>query len=205
MNRHRLPLLLGGLAGVALLLSLAAALFYNPLPPEDQQAEAYLVALSNSMSRGSVASEWAGTHGTTAAAMVRVMVRPDSLLTRMYCRVYDLMPTSLKQRYPRPIDGPERGVLVPVNLMNRTDAAEALPALAAFLTDPRIINREVGLKLFRHLGAMEPDELMNPALKGLEDTNALVQLHALESLQKVWPTQPDLTRRITELRHELKP
>ncbi len=207
MKRRPLQRLIGGIAVVALLL-LAGALAYSlhyRVPAEDRVAEDFLSTMSRQRSRGISPSEVKTNPPVPVPALVRVMVRPDSAFTRLYRKTWDNLPSWLKRHCPRPLDERTRGVLVRMYLMNHENQADALPVLAAALTNPHSGNRTAALALFHDVGIWVPDTIVEPALKGLQDTNAAVQLQVLESLQKVWPTQPDLARRIDEMRHEAKP
>ena len=192
---------------VALLL-LAGALTYSlryRVPAEDRVAEDFLSTMSRQRSRGTSPSDAKATAPVPVSALVRIMVRPDSAFTRLYRKTWDNLPTWLKRHCPRPMDERTRGVLVRMYLMDHENQAEALPVLAAALTNPHSGNRAAALALFHDVGTWVPDTIVEPALKGLQDTNAAVQLQVLESLQKVWPTQPDLARRIEEMRRVVKP
>lgn len=204
MNRRRLHLLLGGLAIVALLLAVSAILFHREVPPEDRQAEELLRDMNRGVFR--VANpEWAvKEEAVPVAALVRVMVRADDPITKIYRQIWDVLPSWLKRRCPRPLDERTRGLFVRMSLMRRANSAQALPVLAAVLTDPRSGNREAALNLFQDAGAWVPDELVKRSLKGLQDPDPAVQLQVLESLSPTWPNQPDLQRRIGELRREVK-
>ena len=192
---------------VAVLL-LAVALTYslrNRVPPEDREAEDLLATMSRRLSQGANLTEVTATATVPVTAMVHVMVRPDSGFTRYYRQLWDGLPSWLKRHCPRPLDERTRGLLARMYVPAHENPAEALPVLAAVLTDPRSANRGAALALFNDLAIWVPDTIVIPALKGLQNTNAAVQLQILESLQKVWPTQPDLARRIGELRREVKP
>ena len=206
MNRRRLPLLLGGLAVVALLLAVVAIRFHNEVPPEDRRAEEFLQAMNRNPSfLAASPGEMATAGQVPVAALVRVMVRADSPLTKIYRHIWDVLPPWLKRRCPRPLDERTRGLFVRMNLMRRPDSAQAMPVLAAVLTDPGSGNREAALSLFKDMGIWVPDELVKRSLKGLQDPDAAVQLRVLESLQPTWPDQPDLGRRIAELQRQVKP
>ncbi|HTH49731.1 MAG TPA: hypothetical protein VMB21_19615 [Candidatus Limnocylindria bacterium] len=205
MNRRQLQIAIGLLAVLALLLAFFAVRFHNEMPPGDRQAEELLRDMNRGVFR--VADpEWsAKEEAVPVAALVRVMVRGDSPLTKIYRQVWDVLPSWLKRRFPRPLDGRARGLFVRMILLRRTNSAQALPVLAAVLTDPRSGNRQAALSLFQDAGAWVPDELVKRSLKGLQNPDPGVQLQVLESLSPIWPDQPDLQRRIGELRRELKP
>lgn len=205
MKLTRFQFAAGGLAVALLALILTAFGGGGRASSEDRQAQAWLESLNRTRSFGAFTTHRLSVADVSAAALVRAMLRHDPPLTRVYRRVWDVLPSWIKHRLPRPLDERTRALLVNLALRHHDAPAGALPVLAAAVTDPGCVNRARAVVLLGDLGAWLPAELLQRASQGLQDTNAVVRLRVLESLEKVWPGQPDLRRRIGELQREVKP
>jgi len=189
--------------GVGLLLLLVGAAWpRGRMAAEDRRAAEWMAGIVGGQSTTRFAELQRSGSDVTAAALARTLVRRDTSVGKLYRAGRDVLPSWLRRRLPRPQDERFRGSAAALGLLNHADAAEAFPILAAALTDPRCVNRGQAAELLNHLGDWLPEALRARTMKGLADPDPRVRLRVLEPLERVWPGQPDLSRRIGELRRE---
>ncbi len=171
---------------------------------EDRIATAWIAGVAGGKSTAVLSERQLDRRDVSAAALARALVRKDTSVGKLYRAARDQLPGWIRRRFPRPLDERFRGAAASIGLLNHRDAGEALPVLAAALTDPRSANHGLALQAVTSLGDALPEALLAHALKDLTSTDPSAQLRALESLARVWPARPELDRRIDELRAEIR-
>lgn len=176
----------------------------SPAAVEDRIATAWIAGVADGRSTAVLSERQLDRRDVAAPALARALVRKDTSVGRLYRSARDLLPGWVRRRFPRPLDERFRGAAASIGLLNHREAGDALPVLAAALTDPRCANHGLVLQAVTSLGEALPEALLAHALKDLTSDDPSAQLRALGSLARVWPTRPELLRRIDELRGEIR-
>gem|GEM_PF-6354157 len=196
---------LGGvLGGVAGSLSWGVAWKPSPTAMEDRIATTWIAGVADGRSTAMLSERPLDRRDVPAPALARALVRKDTSVGKLYRAARDRLPGWIRRRFPRPLDERFRGAAASIGLLNHRDAGDALPVLAAALTDPRCANHGLALQAVTRLGDALPEALRMHALKDLTSNDPSAQLRALRSLARVWPARPELVRRIDELRREIR-
>lgn len=196
---------LGGvLGGVAGSVSWGVAWKPSPTAVEDRIATTWIAGVADGRSTAMLSERRLDPCDVPAPALAWALVRKDTSVGKLYRAVRDRLPGWIRRRFPRPLDERFRGAAASIGLLNHRDAGDALPVLAAALTDPRCANHGIALQEVTRLGDALPDALLTHALKDFTSNDPSAQLRALVSLARVWPARPGLTRRIDELRGEIR-
>lgn len=192
---------LGGVAG-----SVSWGVLWKPSPTavEDRIATTWIAGVADGRSTAVLSERPFDPRDVPAPALARALVRKDTSVGKLYRAARDRLPGWIRRRFPRPLDERFRGAAASIGLLNHRDAGDALPVLAAALTDPRCANHGIALQAVTRLGDALPEALRMHALKDLTSNDPSAQLRALESLARVWPARPELARRIDELRGEIR-
>ena len=175
----------------------------SPTALEDRIATAWIAGVAGGKSTAVLSERQLDRRDVSAAALARALVRKDTSVGKLYRAARDQLPGWIRRRFPRPLDERFRGAAASIGLLNHRDAGEALPVLAAALTDPRCANHGLALQAVTSLGDALPEALLAHALKDLTSNDPSAQLRALGLLARVWPSRPELARRIDELRREI--
>ena len=175
----------------------------SPTAMEDRVAMAWIAGVADGRSTAVLSERQLDRRDVSAPALARALVRKDTSLGKLYRAARDQLPGWIRRRFPRPLDERFRGAAASIGLLNHRDAGEALPVLAAALTDPRCANHGLAIQAVTSLGDALPEALLTHALKDLTSNDPSAQLRALVSLARVWPARPELARRIDELRGEI--
>ncbi len=176
----------------------------SPTAVEDRIATAWIAGVADGRSTAVLSERQLDRRDVSAPALARALVRKDTSVGKLYRAARDRLPGWIRRRFPRPLDERFRGAAASIGLLNHRDAGDALPVLAAALTDPRYANHGLALQTVTSLGDALPEALLAHALKDLTSNDPSAQLRALGSLARVWPARPELTRRIDELREEIR-
>ena len=176
----------------------------SPTAVEDRIATTWIAGVADGRSTAVLSERRLDRRDVTAPALARALVRKDTSVVKLYRAARDRLPGWIRRRFPRPLDERFRGAEASIGLLNHRDAGDALPVLAAALTDPRCANHGLALQAVTSLGDALPEALLAHALKDLTSNDPSAQLRALESLARVWPARPELARRIDELRGEIR-
>jgi hypothetical protein len=196
---------LGGvLGGVAGSVSWGVAWKPSPTALEDRIATTWIAGVADGRSTAMLSERPLDRRDVPAPALARALVRKDTSVGKLYRAARDRLPGWIRRRFPRPLDERFRGAAASIGLLDHRDAGDALPVLAAALTDPRCANHGLALQAVTRLGDALPDALLMHALKDLTSNDPSAQLRALGSLARVWPARPELTRRIDELRGDIR-
>ncbi len=176
----------------------------SPTAVEDRIATTWIAGVADGRSTAMLSERPLDRRDVPAPALARALVRKDTSVGKLHRAVRDRLPGWIRRRFPRPLDERFRGAAASIGLLDHRDAGDALPVLAAALTDPRCANHGLALQAVTRLGDALPDALLMHALKDLTSNDPSAQLRALGSLARVWPARPELTRRIDELRGEIR-
>jgi len=176
----------------------------SPTAVEDRIATAWIAGVADGRSTAVLAERQLDRRDVAAPALARALVRKDTSVGKLYRAARDRLPGWIRRRFPRPLDERFRGAAASIGLLNHREAGDALPVLAAALTDPRCANHGLVLQAVTSLGDALPEALLAHALKDLTSNDPSAQLRALESLARVWPARSELIRRIDELRGEIR-
>ena len=175
----------------------------SPTAQEDRIATTWIAGVADGRSTAVLSERRLDRRDVSAPALARALVRKDTSVGKLYRAARDRLPGWIRRRFPRPLDERFRGAAASIGLLNHRDAGDALPVLAAALTDPRCANHGLALQAVTSLGDALPETLLTHALKDLTSSDPSAQLRALGSLARVWPARPELVRRIDELRREI--
>ncbi len=176
----------------------------SPTAVEDHIATTWIAGVADGRSTAVLSERRLDRRDVSAPALARALVRKDTSAGKLYRAARDRLPGWIRRRFPRPLDERFRGAAASIGLLNHRDAGDALPVLAAALTDPRCANHGLALQAVTSLGDALPEALLTHALKDLTSNDPSAQLRALASLARVWPARPELIRRIDELREEIR-
>lgn len=176
----------------------------SPTAAEDRIATTWIAGVADGRSTAVLSERQIDRRDVSAQALARALVRKDTSVGKLYRAARDRLPGWIRRRFPRSLDERFRGAAASIGLLNHRDAGDALPVLAAALTDPRCANHGLALQAVTSLGDALPEALLTHALKDLTSNDPSAQLRALGSLARVWPARPELARRIEELRAEIR-